>query len=298
MRISIIGANSYIARNFIYYLNREHKDNEIMLYGHSNKQLDSYKNYVKIDFSNINELDKINWNTDYIYIFIGKTGTLNGFLEYEHFVDVNEKYLLYILNKYREKKSKAKIIFLSTRLVYKGNRESLTEDMPKDFKTIYAINKFACENYLKMYNNLYNIPYVILRLCVPYGSYNKDSLSYGLMGFFINKAKSKQDISIFGDGSQKRTLTSMDYLVKVLWEVANNKKVINDVFNIGGETFTLREVAEKVANKYKVNLNFVEWPQEALAIETGDTVFDSSKLDKILELNYSYSIEDYLKVLD
>ena len=48
-----------------------------------------------------------------------------------------------------------------------------------------------------------------------------------------------------GDGNQKRTLTSMDYLVKVLWEVANNKKIINDVFNIGGETFSLKEVAEK-----------------------------------------------------
>lgn len=297
-KISILGANSYIARNYIYYLNKEHKDSEIKLYGHSDKQIDAYKNYIKIDFSNINELNKIDWNTDYIYIFIGKTGTLNGFIEYENFLDINEKYLLHILNKYIEKKSKAKIIFLSTRLVYKGSKKPLTEDMPKDFKTIYAINKFACENYLKMYNNLYNIPYVILRLCVPYGSYKSGKLSYGLMGFFINKAKSKQDITIFGDGNQKRTLTSMDYLVKVLWEVANNKKIINDVFNIGGETFSLKEVAEKVAKKYAVNLNFIDWPQEALAIETGDTVFNSNKLDKLLGLNYCYRIEDYLKTLD
>ena len=188
-KISILGANSYIARNYIYYLNKEHKDSEIKLYGHSDKQIDAYKNYIKIDFSNINELNKIDWNTDYIYIFIGKTGTLNGFIEYENFLDINEKYLLHILNKYMEKKSKAKIIFLSTRLVYKESKKPLTEDMPKDFKTIYAINKFACENYLKMYNNLYNIPYVILRLCVPYGSYKSGKLSYGLMGFFINKAK-------------------------------------------------------------------------------------------------------------
>lgn len=90
----------------------------------------------------------------------------------------------------------------------------------------------------------------------------------------------------------------MDYLVKVLWEVANNKKIINDVFNIGGETFSLKEVAEKVAKKYAVNLNFIDWPQEALAIETGDTVFNSNKLDKLLGLNYCYRIEDYLKTLD
>ena len=115
-KISILGANSYIARNYIYYLNKEHKDSEIKLYGHSDKQIDAYKNYIKIDFSNINELNKIDWNTDYIYIFIGKTGTLNGFIEYENFLDINEKYLLHILNKYMEKKSKAKIIFLSTRL--------------------------------------------------------------------------------------------------------------------------------------------------------------------------------------
>lgn len=32
----------------------------------------------------------------------------------------------------------------------------------------------------------------------------------------------------------------MDYLVKVLWEVANNKKIINDVFNIEEKLFLKR----------------------------------------------------------
>lgn len=70
------------------------------------------------------------------------------------------------------------------------------------------------------------------------------------------------------------------------------------MFLILRRNFSLKEVAEKVAKKYAVNLNFIDWPQEALAIETGDTVFNSNKLDKLLGLNYCYRIEDYLKTLD
>ena len=297
-KIAILGANSYIGRNFISYLKSRHLNEELVLYGHSDIQLDLYDNYKKIEFDKFDSIDLIDWSVDYIYIFFGKTGTLNGFSEYDLFIDINEKYLLHFLTQYIKNKCKAKLIFLSSRLVYKGSKYPLKEDDEKEFKTIYAMNKFACENYLKMYHNMYNIPYVILRLCVPYGSYSVANLSYGLMNFFITKAQNGEDINIFGDGSQKRTLTNMDYLVQILWEVAKNNKILNDTFNIGGEVLSLKEIAEKIANKYNVGINFVDCSRESLIIESGDTVFNSNKLDTLLDFKYNYKIDDYLNLLN
>ena len=76
---------------------------------------------------------------------MGKTGTITGFGNYEEFIDINEKALLNILNEYRNQHSSAKIIYPSTRLVYRGDDMPLKEDAVKEFKTIYAINKYACE---------------------------------------------------------------------------------------------------------------------------------------------------------
>ena len=85
----------------------------------------------------------------------------------------------------RKAKSTAKIVFPSTRLVYKGKDEPLLENDTKEFKTIYSINKYACEQYLKMYSDVFDIRYCIFRICVPYGSLLDGVSSYGTAEFFI-----------------------------------------------------------------------------------------------------------------
>lgn len=61
-----------------------------------------------------------------------------------------------------------------------------------------------------------------------------------------------------------------------------SEKCANDVFNIGGEDYSLKEMAELIAKKYGVGVEYVPWPDVALKIESGDTVFDSEKLDRAI----------------
>ena len=66
--------------------------------------------------------------------------------------------LLNLLDHLKTLEHKPKIIFPSTRLVYKGKIGiDLTESSEKEFKTIYASSKYNGELYLNMYHNLYNI---------------------------------------------------------------------------------------------------------------------------------------------
>lgn len=296
-KITIIGANSYIARNIIYTLKNNYSEYELYLYDRAAEQVDNETNYKSIDILNLEDVNKINFQTDIIFMFIGKTGSINGYDDYDTFIDINEKALLNILNAYRNFNSKAKIIFPSTRLVYKGKKGLLKEDDIKEFKTIYAINKYACENYLKQFHDVFCVNYCIFRICVPYGTLIAKASSYGTAEFMINKASNGENITLYGDGSVRRTITYMGDLCKVLIEGAISAECCNDIYNIGGENYSLKEMAELIAERYNVGISYVPYPEISYKIETGDTVFDDMKINNIIPAKYTGKFNTWIKNL-
>lgn len=293
-KIAIVGANSYIARNLILSLKSMEEEFELKLYDIGTEQVDGFENYTKVDINSSDSVKKIDFTSDIIYMFVGKTGSESGFKEYNTFLDINEKALLSFLNEYVSQQSRAKIIFPSTRLVYRGKEKRLNEDSEKEFKTIYAINKYACEKYLEMFNNVYNINYCIFRICIPYGTLIPNASSYGTAEFMLSKATKGENISLYGDGNVRRTLTYMGDLCKILIDGALSDKCINDVYNIGGEDYSLNEMASLIAKKFNVEIDYKPWPEIARAIESGNTVFEDKKLKDIL----NYEISEFNKWID
>ena len=295
-KITIIGANSYIARNLIFYL--KDKDVNISMYGHSAKHIDGGNSYECVDILDKNNLSKIDFDCDYIYFFSARTGTSIGFESYNEFVHVNELGLLNILDEYVKQKSKAKIIFPSTRLVYKGKNCPLKENDEKEFKTIYAINKYSCEQYLSMYALMFGIRYCVVRICVPYGTMIENARSYGTIDFFLTKARSKENITLYGTGEQRRSIIDIRDLCRILFDVAKSD-CNNDIYNIGGENYSLKEMAMLIAEKYEVLVDYIPFPEKALILESGSTVFDDSKLkqklgDSLYKYNFAYWVKDLI----
>ncbi len=297
-KITIVGANSYIARNVLYVLNHCEEEYDISLYDHGAEHVDGSAPYQCINILSAESVKQIDMDCDVIFMFVGKTGSANGFDDYDLFIDVNERALLNLLNEYRRQKSTAKIIFPSTRLVYKGKPGLLKEDSEKEFKTIYAINKFACEQYLEQYNRVFGVQYCIFRICIPYGTLIKKASSYGTAEFMLKNAKSGKNISLYGDGSVRRTLTSMRDLCNILIDGSLSPKCLNDVFNIGGEDYSLKEMAEQIAKKYGVGIDYIDWPDVSLKIESGNTVFDDCKLRVAINVNYKDTFESWISRME
>jgi len=295
MKFAIIGANSYIARNLIYKIKKEYSNIYLQLYGRAEKHQDELKNYKKVNLYNRDDIKKIDFNCDVIFVFVGKAGSVNGFDEFDNFIDSNEKSLLHILNEYRRQNSNAKIIFPSTRLVYKGKKGQQKEDSEKEFKTIYAINKYACEQYLEQYHRVFNVQYCIFRICIPYGSLIEGVSSYGTAEFMLNKAQNRENITLYGDGSVRRTLTYIGDLCDVLIKGAISSRCVNDIFNIGGENYSLKEMAILIAEKYGVGIDYIKYPTVAEKIESGDTIFDDSKLQEIIPYEYNEKFISWIK---
>lgn len=271
--VSHLVSNKYLVKGFDIYDDTKSK---------------KLKNYQKIDISNKLEVENIDFNVDYVYYFSGVTGTNVSIENYDKFIDVNEKGLLNVLNEIKNKKVYPKIIFPSTRLVYQGvKNKPLVEDDSKEFKTIYALNKFHNENVLKMFKTYYKIPYSVFRICVPYGNLLSNDYSYGTIGFFLKQALNKQPITLYGDGSLKRTFTFVGDICNQIVCASEISISNGEVYNIGGETYSLLDVAAMVANKFNVGVECVEWPPLALAQESGDTIFNSNKIEAICGHKYS-----------
>lgn len=293
MKAAVIGANSYIARNFVR-VNQEFGYAEMALYDRQETHFDGAEGYRQIDVTQQAELERAIEGCDLIYFFVGKVGTLQGFDNPDLFIDINEKFLMRLLNACRTVHTKAKVIFPSTRLVYRGSEDTLPEDAEKQFLTPYAIQKFACEQYLEMYHRLYDLDYCVLRICVPYGTLVQPVSSYGTLDFFLKQAKERGQISIYGDGAQRRTFTYIGDLCHILWQAGLNAECVNDVYNVGGEDSSLRAVAEKVAAAEGASVVQIPWPAASLKVESGSTVFDSQKLDALIGSHASFTVDRWL----
>ncbi|MEG0577627.1 MAG: NAD(P)-dependent oxidoreductase [Bacilli bacterium] len=296
--ISIVGANSFLGRNFYkYIMDMEGMESEnIFLYDVQDKFSDKNENqnYEKIDFLNKSSLEKMNFNVDAILVFIGKTGTIVGFEKYADFIKINEEILLNILNCYNEKKSNAKLIYPSTRLVYKNSDIKVKENAEKELKSVYAITKYAAEQYIQLYHHAFGLQYCIFRICVPFGTLLENNGNYGTFSFFIDNAQKGKNISVYGDGSICKTYTCMGDLCHILFQGVINDKLKSDVFNIGGDSKSLLEIANMIAKKYNVEVENTAWPKLAEIVDGGSVTLDSAKLDKIIDYTYQTINEEFL----
>ena len=278
-KIGVIGANGYIGKHIVSYLQRYYDVN-----------VDSYDivaecnlpNYHKVDLTDKESIKGLNLDLDYIFMFAGLTGTYNGFNEYQKFISINELGLLNLLDAIKNSEYRPKVIFPSTRLVYKGVDKSLKEDDLKECKTIYAANKLACEGYLQAYHDSFDIPYTIFRICLPYGNLLSTDYSFGTVGFFIKQAKAGKDITLYGGGNIKRTFTHMEDLCYQIIEGSFHHESNGQTYNVGGETLSLHDAAEIIAAKYGAKVTEIPWPERDLRIESSHTYFDDTKIRSLL----------------
>ena len=292
MRCSVIGANGFLGKHLVHYI-KAHYQAEIECYDIFDKA--NLPNYQQVDMANLESAKEVNVNVDYIFMFAGLTGTYAGFDAYEKYISINEIALLNLLEVIRKSNYRPKIIFPSTRLVYEGADKPLKETDNKESRTIYSVNKIACEGILQAYRFSFDIPYTIFRICIPYGNLLSADYSFGTVGFFIKQAMAGKDITLYGGGTIKRTFTHMEDLCRQVIEGAFKPESNGEIYNIGGETLSLHDAAEIIAKRYGVNVTAVPWPERDLRIESDHTFFDDTKIQALLGGMAYKRLEDFSK---
>lgn len=186
-------------------------------------------------------------------------------------------------------------IYFSSSMVY-GNfsTEEVTEDSLCEPIGIYGALKFGGEHLVKSYNQVFDLPYTIIR---PSALYGERCVSRRVGQIFIENALMGKEITIQGDGEDRLDFTYIDDLVGGVVNVIENKNSRNEIFNLTyGSSRSLKEMAE-VLKKYFGKVNIRSKERSKLMPERGTLSVEKAK--RLIGYNPVNSIEvGYVKYIE
>ena len=247
----------------------------------------------RLDLSDKQALTGVDWDVDRVFLFAGVTGTTASFTDFERFVQGNDIALLNILDAIRQSRFRPRVIFPSSRLVYRGADSALPETAALEAKTLYAANKISSELYLQAYANAFEMPFTVFRIGVPYANRRGARYSFGTVGNFIQQATQSGRIRLYGDGLLRRTFTHIDDICQCLVAGSTRDDFANEIFNLPGEDLSLLDAAALVGTRLGAAIEHVPWPAFDQRIESGSTVFECSKLLAKLPGAVNHRIADW-----
>lgn len=125
-----------------------------------------------------------------------------------------------------------KVIFASTCALY-GSRDTICkEGDPLNPESPYAFHKATGEGYMRMFDRVYGLPTLSLRLFNVYGARSDPNSDYSLvMAKFLKLKKEGKPLTIYGNGDQTRDFVFVGDIVDA-FILAMDSPVHNEVINI------------------------------------------------------------------
>lgn len=140
-------------------------------------------------------------------------------------------------------------IFLSSSMTY-GNfvGEEVSEETPLNPIGIYAALKLAGEKLVIAYQQVFDMPYTIIR---PSALYGPGCVSRRIGQIFIENAISGDELRIDGDGSERLDFTYIEDLIHGICLALTNPAARNQTFNLTyGQGRSIQELASIVQQHF------------------------------------------------
>ena len=192
------------------------------------------------------------------------------------------------------KAKKIHVIYLSSSMVYGNfNSPEVDENSPCNPIGIYGNLKLSGEMMLKAYNQIFDLPYTIIR---PSALYGERCVSRRVGQIFIENAIQNLQIKINGDGEDKLDFTYIEDLIEGISICCHNGNAINQTFNITfGNARKINDLLAILKTEFpKVKIQYVE--RDKLMPKRGTLSVDKAK--NILGFSPKISIDDgYVKYI-
>lgn len=264
MTIGVVGANGFVGRSLCNtYLS---ENNTVFSFFHKNSSLIP-NGCVKVPLeSNFKQ------QLDCIVIAIGGHG-----FTHQHYLD---QYLSIqkIINKYKYHK----IIFISSTEVYGRNKNIIKVDSCFNNPNTYGLSKICQEFVIKSSPN-----YTIIR---PTYLYGKGMNNNSLLPTWINAAKDKLEVVVYGDGKRQQDYLHIDDLSQLCWLSTINSVKNNIVIAATGKSISNYEIAKEICNN--VSGAFVKFLGDD---HTESSQFDVSHTHTSYNWTPKHSIKEWLK---
>jgi UDP-glucose 4-epimerase len=276
-------------------------DSLIPEYGGNLANIRGIEQTVTVNISDVRDRSSMNYlvqHQDYIFNLAGTLSHIDSMKDPFTDLEINCVAQLSILEACRKYNPAVKIVFAGTRGQY-GKAQYLPVDEnhlmhPTD---VNGINNMAGEWYHILYNNVYGIRALSLRLTNTFGPrHQMKHHRQGIMNWFIRQLIDGQPIRIYGDGSQIRDTNYVDDVVEAMLLAMASDATNGEVYNLGGTPVSLKEIVELMIKVYgKGEYGFIPFPPDSQKIEIGDYIADYRKFQGVVGWTPKTSLEEGLR---
>jgi UDP-glucose 4-epimerase len=225
-------------------------DSLIPEYGGNLFNIAGYEDKLKVNIADVRDefsMDYLVQGRNFLFNLAGQNSHLDSMRDPYTDLEINCRAQLSILEACRKKNPGIKIVFTSTRQIY-GKPDYLPVDErhllhPTD---VNGINKMAGEWYHILYNNVYSVRAVSLRLTNTYGPRMRvKDARQTFLGIWVRRLIEGAPLEIWGDGTQVRDFNYVDDVVEAMLLAAATDDANGQVYNLGSEeTINFRDLAE------------------------------------------------------
>lgn len=305
-KISITGGLGFIGSTLAHRLVKMEADiclidSLIPEYGGNNFNIYGIEDKVKVNIADVRDkhsMDYLVKGRDIIFNLAGTLSHIDSMNDPFTDLEINCRSQLSILESCRKNNGDVKIIFAGTRGQYgKVDRLPVDEKHLMHPTDVNGINNIAGESYHILYNNIYGIRAVSLRLTNTYGPrHQMRHHKQGIINWFIRQLIESQTIKLYGDGKQIRDINYVDDVVDALLLVACSEKANGEVFNLGGTPKNLIDLVETMIDVYGAGrYELTPFKDDLKKIEIGDYIANYEKIKNSVGWQPKVSLEEGLR---
>ena len=286
-RCLIFGGSGFIGTNLCRALSGQVRT--LKIFSSSPAVVDGVE-WIEGDFLNSDDIDSAVDDVDIVFHLISTSTPASS--NADPLADARQNILqtLRMLDACRIKQVK-RVVFISSGGTIYGDAKIFPtpESHPERPICAYGISKLAIERYLGLYERLYGITGISLRVSNPYGPYQHSAKNQGVVAAFISRALAGQPIEIWGDGSVVRDYVYVEDVVEAILRAATYTGS-ERTFNIGsGKGICLTDIADAVAQATGLKLNKIF--KASRSVDVTKSVLDCSRAKTELGWSSTHSLE-------
>ena len=276
----------------------------VVIASRSKKKIQNIANiidHVKIEYGDITDykwLETIilKHKPDVIFHLAGQLTHYEAFENPLYDVDVNSKTTLVILETLRKMEKPCRLILGSTFwVVGKPKTLPINEETPCNPLNLYAADRLASEHYCRIYNRVYGLDALVMRLTNTFGpreQYNNPRKA--ALNHLLYKGFKGETVPIYDEGKFFRDYIYISDIVSAAKAIMEKGKS-GEIYFVGTNTPTwFYDIGKWIEELTPGKVVYVESPEYHKKIDVGNIVVDNTKLKK-LGWNWKVPVKEGLK---
>jgi len=301
-RVLITGGLGFVGSNLAEDLVK--KGHQLILVSRSDRKIRNIADIVdKVDIE-YGDLTDFNWlenevlkhQPDVIFHLAGQLTSYESFEKPLYDVDVNAKSTIVLLESIRKLGQPCRFILGSTFWVV-GKPESLpvNEETPCNPLNIYAVDRLASEHYCKIYNKVYDMDTLIMRLTNTFGIKEQyDNPKKAALNYLIYRGYKGQTVPIYDQGKFFRDYIYVSDVVSAAEAIMKKGKAGQCYFVGTGVKTWFYDIGRWIEELTDGKVVYVESPDYHKRINVGDIIIDNTKI-KGLGWDWKVSVKEGIK---